>query len=134
MKQETFGPLIAAMAVDDFDQALAYANNSDYGLSAYLFTRDNRKIMRAVNELEFGEIYVNRPSGESPHGFHTGFRNSGLGGEDGQHGIEGFMHKKKHSDPTMLCNSISYETNTRRKAIRMCSVWADRLVRACPLP
>jgi acyl-CoA reductase-like NAD-dependent aldehyde dehydrogenase len=59
MKQETFGPLIAAMAVDDFDQALAYANDSDYGLSAYLFTRDNRKIMRAVNELEFGEIYVN---------------------------------------------------------------------------
>ena len=34
MKQETFGPLIAAMAVDDFDQALAYANDSDYGLSA----------------------------------------------------------------------------------------------------
>src|ERR1700728_1565712 len=94
MKQETFGPLIAAMAVDDFDEALAYANDSDYGLSAYLFTRDNRKIMRAVNELEFGEIYVNRPSGESPHGFHTGFRKSGLGGEDGQHGIEGFMHKK----------------------------------------
>ena len=94
MKQETFGPLIAAMAVDDFDQALAYANDSDYGLSAYLFTRDNRKIMRAVNELEFGEIYINRPSGESPHGFHTGFRKSGLGGEDGQHGIEGFMHKK----------------------------------------
>jgi lactaldehyde dehydrogenase/glycolaldehyde dehydrogenase len=94
MKQETFGPLIAAMAVDGFDQALAYANDSDYGLSAYLFTCDNRKIMRAVNELEFGEIYINRPSGESPHGFHTGFRKSGLGGEDGQHGIEGFMHKK----------------------------------------
>ena len=35
MQQETFGPLIAAMAVDDFDQALAYANDSDYGLSAY---------------------------------------------------------------------------------------------------
>jgi lactaldehyde dehydrogenase/glycolaldehyde dehydrogenase len=88
MQKETFGPLIATMAVDDFDQALAYANDSDYGLSAYLFSRDNRKIMRAVNELEFGEIYVN------PHGFHTGFRKSGLGGEDGQHGIEGFMHKK----------------------------------------
>jgi lactaldehyde dehydrogenase/glycolaldehyde dehydrogenase len=94
MREETFGPVIAAMAVEDFDQALAYANDSEYGLSAYVFTRDNRNIMRSVNELHFGEIYVNRPSGESPHGFHTGYRKSGLGGEDGQHGIEGFMRKK----------------------------------------
>jgi lactaldehyde dehydrogenase/glycolaldehyde dehydrogenase len=94
MRQETFGPVIAAMPVDGFDEALAYANDSDYGLSAYLFSRDNRRIMRAVNELDFGEIYVNRASGESPHGFHTGYRKSGLGGEDGKHGIEGFMRKK----------------------------------------
>ena len=94
MKEETFGPVIAAMAVTDFDQALAHANDSDYGLSAYVLTRDNRRIMRCVNELSFGEIYVNRPLGESPHGFHTGYRRSGIGGEDGQHGIEGFMRKK----------------------------------------
>jgi lactaldehyde dehydrogenase / glycolaldehyde dehydrogenase len=94
MKEETFGPAIAAMPVDSFEQAIAFANDSDYGLSAYLFTRENRLIMRAVNELQFGEIYVNRPSGESPHGFHTGYRRSGLGGEDGQHGVEGYMRKK----------------------------------------
>lgn len=94
MKEETFGPVIAAMPVDSFDQAIAYANDSDYGLSAYLFTHDNRLIMRAVNELHFGEIYMNRPSGESPHGFHTGYRRSGLGGEDGQHGVEGYLRKK----------------------------------------
>jgi len=94
MRQETFGPVIAAMAVDDFDQALAFANDSEYGLSAYVFTQDNRRIMRSVTELEFGEIYLNRPSGESPHGFHTGYRKSGLGGEDGKHGIEGFLRKK----------------------------------------
>ncbi|HVY14712.1 MAG TPA: aldehyde dehydrogenase family protein [Rhodopila sp.] len=94
MQEETFGPAIAAMPVDSFDQAVAFANDSDYGLSAYLFTPSNRLIMRAVNELQFGEIYVNRPSGESPHGFHTGYRKSGLGGEDGQHGVEGYMRKK----------------------------------------
>ena len=82
------------MPVDGFDQAAAYANDSDYGLSAYLFTQDNRPIMRAVNELHFGEIYMNRPSGESPHGFHTGYRKSGLGGEDGHHGLEGYLRKK----------------------------------------
>lgn len=94
MQEETFGPVIACMSVSDFDQAIAYANDSDFGLSAYVFTRDNRKIMRCVKELAFGEIYINRPSGESPNGFHTGYRKSGLGGEDGPHGIEGFMRKK----------------------------------------
>jgi acyl-CoA reductase-like NAD-dependent aldehyde dehydrogenase len=63
------------------------------GFRPCVFTRDNREIMR-VKELAFGEIYVNRPSGESPNGFHTGHRKSGLSGEDGPHGIEGFMRKK----------------------------------------
>ncbi|MGI3899612.1 MAG: aldehyde dehydrogenase family protein [Janthinobacterium lividum] len=94
MQEETFGPVIAAMPVDSFEQAVAYANDSEYGLSAYLFTQDNRLIMRAINELQFGEIYMNRPSGESPHGFHVGYRKSGIGGEDGQHGIEGYLRKK----------------------------------------
>jgi len=94
MREETFGPVIAAMPVDGFDQAVAYANDSDYGLSAYLFTQDNRLIMRAVNELHFGEIHMDRPSGESPHGFHTGYRKSGLGGEDGHHGLGGYLRKK----------------------------------------
>ena len=94
MREETFGPVIAAMSVDSFEQAVASANDSEYGLSAYLFTKSNRLIMRSVKELHFGEIYINRASGESPHGFHTGFRKSGLGGEDGQHGIEGYLRKK----------------------------------------
>jgi lactaldehyde dehydrogenase/glycolaldehyde dehydrogenase len=45
--------------------------------------------MLCINELSFGEIYVNRPSPESPHGFHTGYRRSGVAGEEGQQGIEG---------------------------------------------
>ena len=53
------------MAISDFDQALAYANESDYGLCADVFARDIRKIIRCVNELEFGENYINRPSGEA---------------------------------------------------------------------
>ena len=79
------------MAISDFYLPLAYANESDYGLCADVFARDIRKIIRCVNELEFGENYINRPSGESPHGFHTRYRKSGLGGEDGN---EGFKRKK----------------------------------------
>jgi lactaldehyde dehydrogenase/glycolaldehyde dehydrogenase len=94
MREETFGPMVAAMKVSDFDEALHYANDTDYGLSAYVFTESNTRIMRCIGELNFGEIYINRPGGESVHGFHTGYKNSGLGGEDGKHGIEGFLRKK----------------------------------------
>jgi lactaldehyde dehydrogenase/glycolaldehyde dehydrogenase len=63
-------------------------------LSAYLFTQNNRNIMRCVDELAFGEIYVNRGAGESVHAFHAGYGLSGIGGEDGRHGVEGYLRKK----------------------------------------
>lgn len=94
MKEETFGPIVAAMPVKSFEQALEYANDIDLGLSGYVYTNDMRKIMQAVNELEVGEIYVNRPNGELFNGFHTGFKRSGIGGEDGKHGLEGYLQKK----------------------------------------
>ena len=50
--------------------------------------------MTAVRDLEFGEIYTNRSIGEELNAFHNGFKTSGVGGEDGEHGMEGFMQKK----------------------------------------
>lgn len=94
MKDENFGPVIGLMKVGDFDEAIKYANESEYGLSAFLFTRDNRRIMRVVQELNFGEHFINRGNGESVFGFHTGYKRSGLGGEDGKHGVEGYLRKK----------------------------------------
>ncbi|WP_461205330.1 aldehyde dehydrogenase family protein [Clostridium sp. DL1XJH146] len=94
VQEETFGPIVAAMKVKDFDEALKYANDSKYGLSAYLFTNDVRKIMRASDELEFGEVYVNRRNGELVNAFHNGFKQSGIGGEDGKHGLQGYLQKK----------------------------------------
>lgn len=94
MREEIFGPIVPAMKVGSYEEAVALANDTEYGLSSYLWTNDNRRIMSAVNDLEFGEIYVNRSAGESVHGFHTGYNRSGLGGEDGKHGVEGFMRKK----------------------------------------
>jgi lactaldehyde dehydrogenase/glycolaldehyde dehydrogenase len=94
MKEETFGPVVAAMKVKSFDEALDYANDSDYGLSGYLFTDDMKKIMRAMRDLEVGELYVNRPNGELINGFHSGMKLSGIGGEDGKHGLELYSQKK----------------------------------------
>ncbi|WP_036645699.1 aldehyde dehydrogenase [Paenibacillus sp. oral taxon 786] len=94
MKEEIFGPIVPVMKVSDLEQALQLANDSDYGLSAYLFSQNLKKVMSVIDELDFGEIYVNRPHGESVHAFHNGFKLSGLGGEDGKHGLEGYLQKK----------------------------------------
>ncbi len=94
MQDEIFGPVVPIMRVESFDEALSVANDSRYGLSAYLFTNDFAKIMRAVNDINFGEVYINRVGPESLQGFHNGYRNSGLGGDDGIHGLEAFLRKK----------------------------------------
>jgi lactaldehyde dehydrogenase / glycolaldehyde dehydrogenase len=94
MQREVFGPVIPVMTVADFDEGLALANDSAYGLSAYVFTKDLRRLMRLTRELKFGEIYVNRPGGDAVHAYHAGYRHSGLGGEDGKYGLEGYLRKK----------------------------------------
>jgi lactaldehyde dehydrogenase/glycolaldehyde dehydrogenase len=94
MREEVFGVVSPIMRVGSYEEALRLANDSDYGLAAFLFTRDMRLIQRAVLELEFGEIYVNRPMGEQRQGFHNGHKLSGTGGEDGRYGMENYLEKK----------------------------------------
>lgn len=94
MRDEVFGVISPIMRIKSYEQALELANNSDYGLAAFLFTNDARAIRRAVLELEFGEIYVNRAMGEQRQGFHNGHKMSGTGGEDGRYGMENYLEKK----------------------------------------
>jgi lactaldehyde dehydrogenase/glycolaldehyde dehydrogenase len=87
MREETFGPVTPIIGIDSIEESLAVANESRYGLSAYLFSRDYGTVMRAVEELDFGEIYINRTLGESIHAHHSGYKESGIGGEDGKWGL-----------------------------------------------
>ena len=72
MQDEVFGPVVPVMTVTDFDEGLRLANEFRYGLSAYVFTKDLRRLMRLIRELKFGEIYVNRPGGDVVHAHHAG--------------------------------------------------------------
>jgi len=94
MREEIFGPVIPTMTIGDWTEALTEANASRYGLAAYLFTRDIDRIMAAVRDLVCGELYINRGPGESVHGFHTGWKESGIGGDDGTHGLEHYLRRK----------------------------------------
>jgi len=94
MQEEVFGPVIPVMEFGTFDEGLKLANDSRYGLAAYLFTNDMNRIMRAVRDMECGELYINRGPGESIHGYHTGWKQSGVGGDDGKYGLEHYLQRK----------------------------------------
>jgi len=94
VRQEVFGPIASVLRFSEFDDVLAQANDSDYGLSAYLFTNDYRRVMRAVSELEFGEVFVNRVGPEAVYPYHSGYRLSGIGGDDGRHGFDAYLRMK----------------------------------------
>ncbi len=94
LQEEIFGPVVAAKRVGDFDEAVALANDTSFGLSAYLFTQNAKRIAQAPYALKFGEIYLNRSNGEAVQGFHTGWGHSGLGGEDGQYGFDAYLKKQ----------------------------------------
>lgn len=93
-RQEVFGPVLSLFKVKDFEHALQLANASDYGLSAYVFTNNLQYLMRLSTDLDFGEIYVNREGGEAAQGFHHGYGDSGLGGEDGKYGLDAYSRHK----------------------------------------
>ncbi|HYP20416.1 MAG TPA: aldehyde dehydrogenase [Chloroflexia bacterium] len=104
MQQEIFGPISPVMPFDDFEEAIALANDTPYGLSAYLFTNDLKRMMRAVQAVRSGEIYINKIGPEQFQGFHTGYGLSGMGGDDGHHGFDHYFRKKtvyvNYGEPT----------------------------------
>ena len=88
---EIFGPIMPIVTFKDFDQVLEYANDCEFGLTSAIFTKNINYIMRAANELKFGETYVNREHFEAMQAFHSGFKKSGIGGDDGKYGLEEFL-------------------------------------------
>jgi lactaldehyde dehydrogenase/glycolaldehyde dehydrogenase len=94
IQKETFGPVLPVMKVKDFDEALALANDCEYGLTSSVYTNDFNKVLRATKELHFGETYFNRENFEAIQGFHAGWRKSGIGGADGKHGLEEYLQTK----------------------------------------
>ncbi|MDM0106576.1 aldehyde dehydrogenase [Variovorax sp. J22R24] len=87
MREEIFGPVLPVQVVENVEQAIALANDSEYGLTSSIYTRSLSSAMLASRELSFGETYVNREHFEALQGYHAGVRKSGIGGADGKHGL-----------------------------------------------
>lgn len=91
MREEIFGPVLPMTTFTTIEEAIEMANDTVYGLSSSIYTDDLNEAMRVVNEMKFGETYVNRENFEAVQGYHAGMRQSGLGGADGKHGMEDFL-------------------------------------------
>ncbi len=90
MRREIFGPVLPIVTFNDLDEAISYANDSEYGLTSSIYTRDLNVALQASREIRFGETYINRENFEAMQGYHAGWRKSGIGGADGQHGLYEF--------------------------------------------
>ncbi|MHB8565856.1 MAG: aldehyde dehydrogenase [Nitrososphaerales archaeon] len=94
VQEEIFGPVVPVVQVDEFDQAIELANDSQYGLSSYLFTKDSNRIMKAMHNIKFGELYINQVGPEQLQGAHTGFRQTGVGAEGSKYGLACYTQLK----------------------------------------
>ncbi len=94
MQEETFGPVAPIAAFDDEDEVLARANDTEYGLVAYLHTQDPRRIYRASRALQYGMVAVNRTKVTGAPIPFGGMKQSGLGREGARLGMEAFMDVK----------------------------------------
>ncbi|MFC6289828.1 aldehyde dehydrogenase [Levilactobacillus angrenensis] len=92
VQDEIFGPVLPVLTFKTLDDAIDMANDSDFGLTSSIFTENIENAMRAANELEDGETYINRFNFEAMNGSHSGWKESGIGGDDGKHGIEEFLN------------------------------------------
>lgn len=94
MKEETFGPLAPVAVFDTEADVIAAANDTQFGLAAYVFTENIHRVNRVVSALEYGIVGVNEGLPSAPHAPFGGFKQSGLGKEGAQQGIGEYLRYK----------------------------------------
>lgn len=94
VNEETFGPIIPIQTFTDEDEALRKANDTDYGLAAYIFTENTNRAIRASEKLDYGIVGVNDVFPAVPEAPFGGIKQSGIGKEGGHHGMEEFLERK----------------------------------------
>jgi betaine-aldehyde dehydrogenase len=94
MREETFGPTMPIMTYRNFDEAIALANDTEYGLGACLRTNDARLAKRFFEEVQAGTIWINDPLTDNYAGPFGGMKMSGSARELGEEGLDSFLETK----------------------------------------
>lgn len=88
VREEVFGPVLVAIPWDDEDEVIGWANDTHYGLAAYIFTHDVTAALRAAERIDAGWLQINRAGGQIPGMSYGGVKQSGIGSE---YSIEGAL-------------------------------------------
>jgi succinate-semialdehyde dehydrogenase / glutarate-semialdehyde dehydrogenase len=94
LKEEIFGPVAPVIGFDDEDAAIAAANDTEYGLVAYVYTSDVKRAFRVVEKLETGMVGLNQGIVSNPAAPFGGVKASGFGREGGPEGIDEYLSIK----------------------------------------
>jgi acyl-CoA reductase-like NAD-dependent aldehyde dehydrogenase len=94
MTEESFGPVIGVMAVGSDDEAVERMNDSEYGLTAGVYSRDRARAERVLSRVNAGSVYINACDRVSPRLPWTGRKHSGIGSTLSTHGIRTFLQPK----------------------------------------
>ena len=93
-REETFGPAAAVIPFDDEQDVVAMANDTDYGLAAYVYTQNLSRALRTFEQLNFGIVGINDINPTSAAAPFGGMKESGLGREGAREGIEEYLETK----------------------------------------
>ncbi len=94
MNEETFGPIIPIQTFHDDNEVIQKANDTDYGLAAYIFTENTNQAIRASEKLDYGIVGINDVFPATPEAPFGGIKQSGIGKEGGHHGMAEFLEEK----------------------------------------
>jgi succinate-semialdehyde dehydrogenase/glutarate-semialdehyde dehydrogenase len=94
LREEIFGPVAPVRAFADEDEAIAAANHTEYGLVAYVFTRDIKRALRVCERLQTGMVGLNQGMVSNPAAPFGGIKQSGFGREGGPEGIAEYLETK----------------------------------------
>ena len=94
IREEIFGPVGSVIPFDDEEEAIAAANDTEYGLASAIWTENLGRAHRVANELRAGQVWVNCALGADPAMPICGHKQSGWGGERGRKGIEEYFNTK----------------------------------------
>jgi betaine-aldehyde dehydrogenase len=90
-REEIFGPVLSVIAYNDDDEAVSLANDSDYGLSGSVWTSDRDRGLALASRVRTGITAINSPAIVEPYSPFGGFRQSGIGREQGPEGLEAYL-------------------------------------------
>jgi len=94
LREETFGPVAPIVPVASLDEAIELANSTRYGLGCNVYTRDLKTVVRCMREIKAGTVWFNDPLTDNDAGPFGGMKQSGLGRELGEEGLEAFQETK----------------------------------------